>query len=139
MQVAHRIVGVGGNSVAGESGRERCSRAGFIVFGQPRDVAVAVVREEPLGSSIRSRVRCSRIVLRIRQAPHAVVDVGIGVGAVRVGECRFGNVPVPARVRARLLGGGVAQGLTEQATEAVLLVNAVKGWPLYYDHPFNES
>ena len=60
-----------------------------------------------------------RIVLRIRQAPNTVVGVGIGVGAVRVGECRLGNVPVPTRVRARLLGGGVAQGFTEQVVPIV--------------------
>ena len=58
-------------------------------------------------------------MLRIRKAPNTVVGVGIGVGAVRVGECRFGNVPVPARGRAWLLGGGVAQGFTEQTVPII--------------------
>ena len=58
-------------------------------------------------------------MLRIRQAPNTVVGVGIGVGAVRVGECRFGNVPVPARGSAGFLGGGVAQGFTEQVVPIV--------------------
>ena len=67
-QVAHRIVGVGSNSVAGEGERERRSRAGFVVSGQRRDVAVAVVGEVPLGPGVCGRVRRSRIVLRISQA-----------------------------------------------------------------------
>lgn len=93
---------------------DRLAQALCSVTVQAGDAAVPVVADILLGTLAAHRIRIPRIVLRIRQAPNTVVGVGIGVGAVRVGECRFGNVPVPARGSAGFLGGSIAQGLTEQ-------------------------
>ena len=90
---------------------DRLAQALCSVTVQAGDAAVPVVADILLGTLAAHRIRIPRIVLRIRQAPHTVVGVGIGVGAVRVGERRFGNVPVPTRSRAWFLGRDMSKQL----------------------------